>query len=218
MPSSPNEVGDAVTPAIDHAAGAFRYQPATEHWWWSDEVYRLHGFEPGEVVPTTAMIAAHKHPDDSESCTDALARATRRGGSFACVNRIVDGRGRERVLAMVGEAHVGPDGVTVDQVAGHFADVTATVRRLAALEASRQIHDADRHRAVIEQAKGIVAARTGLPPEDAFELLRKASMQVNTKLHDVAGWVVAAAVHDTEAEAGTVATELPFPLPDQRTD
>jgi PAS domain-containing protein len=210
MPSSP------VEPRHDGMTGALRYRPATDHWWWSDEVFRLHGFEPGEVVPTTAMIAAHQHPDDRDGCTDTLARAARHGGSFACVNRIVDGRGRDRVLALVGEAHVGSDGRTVDEITGHFADVTSAVRRQAALEASRQIHEADRHRAVIEQAKGIVAARTGLAPDEAFELLRTASMQVNTKVHDVAGWVVRAAVHDSGT--GTVATQLPWPLPDQRID
>ena len=157
--------------------------------------------------------------DDQRENEDALALASaERTESHQLRPQFVDASGQERVLAAVGEAHAPDDCSTVVMISGHFADVTTAVRRLAAIEATRQIGEAGRHRAVIEQAKGVIAASTGLPPDEAFEVLRKASMQINTKLHDVAGWVVAAAVHDTEAEAGTVATELPFPLPDQRTD
>ena len=216
MTSSPNEVGAALTAGVEYAAGAFRYDVAAGRWWWSDEVYRMHGFEPGEVVPTTAMIMAHKLPEDRERYVGTLTRAARQGGSFASVHRIVDANGEERVLAAIGEAHLAVDGVTVTDISGHFADVTAAVRRLGALEASRQIQEADRHRAVIEQAKGIVVAQTGLAPEKAFELLRKASMQVNTKLSDVAGWVVAAAMRHSRPDPA--ARDWPWTLPEQKTD
>ncbi len=215
MTSSPNEVGEALTSGVEHAAGAFRYQVTTDQWWWSDEVYVMHGFEPGEVVPTTAMILAHKHPDDRDHYAGSLTRAARQGGSFASVHRILDANGEERVLAAIGEAVLADDGTLV-AVFGHFADVTGTVRRLASVEATRQIGEADRHRAVIEQAKGVVAARTGLTPDAAFELLKKASMQVNTKLHDVAGWVVAAAVRRSGPDP--VAASWPWSLPDQHTE
>ncbi|HEY0119643.1 MAG TPA: PAS and ANTAR domain-containing protein [Cellulomonas sp.] len=216
MKSSPNQVGEALTSGVEHAAGAFRYQVTTDQWWWSDEVYRMHGFEPGEVVPTTAMILAHKHPDDRDRYAGSLTHASRQGGSFASVHRIVDANGQERVLAAIGEATVAEDGTTVVAISGHFADVTATVRRLAAVEATRQITEADRHRAIIEQAKGVVAARTGLTPDAAFELLKKASMQVNTKLHDVAGWVVTAAVRRSGPDPA--AASWPWSLPDQLSD
>ena len=216
MTSSPNEVGAALTAGVEYAAGAFSYQVSTGLWWWSDEVYRMHGFEPGEVVPTTAMILAHKHPEDRDRYVGTLTRAAREGGSFASVHRIVDANGQERVLTAVGEAHLATDGVTVTEISGHFADVTSAVRRLGAIEASRQIRQADLHRAVIEQAKGIVAAQTGLSPEAAFDLLRKASMQVNTKLHDVAGWVVTAATR--HARPDPAARDWPWTLPEQKSD
>ncbi len=46
------------------------------------------------------------------------------------------------------------------------------------------------HRATIEQAKGILMARGGLSPDDAFNLLVKASQRENRKLRDVAKDVV----------------------------
>lgn len=216
MTSSPNEVGDALTAGVEHEAGVFRYDVATDEWWWSDEIYRMHGFEPGEVVPTTAMILAHKHPEDRDHYHGTFTHAARRGGSFASVHRIVDAEGRDRVLATVGEACVAGDDGSVVEIHGHVADVTASVRRLASAEATRQIGEAEAHRAIIEQAKGVVAARTGLSPDEAFELLRKASMQINTKLHDIAGWVVAAAVRRPGQEPAP--DHAPWTLPGQLTD
>ena len=32
---------------------------------WSDEVYRMYGFEPGEVNPCRKFVLAHAHPDDT---------------------------------------------------------------------------------------------------------------------------------------------------------
>ena len=76
MMSDPSEIARALTAgAASTLLGRFRYDVPTDRWWWSDEVYRMHGFEPGEVVPTTAMILAHKHPEDRARYATALSRA-----------------------------------------------------------------------------------------------------------------------------------------------
>jgi len=46
-------------PAVPARSGRFSLEVATGAWWWSDETYRIHGFEPGEVVPTTRLVLAH---------------------------------------------------------------------------------------------------------------------------------------------------------------
>ena len=51
-----------------------------------------------------------------------------------------------------------------------------------------------RHRAVIEQAKGVLIARTGCSPDQAFERLVRHSQRANQKLVRVAAAVVGAAV------------------------
>lgn len=211
MASNSNEVSNdlsiALTAGAASGTGPFRYEVTTDTWWWSDEVYRMHGFEPGEVVPTTAMILAHKHPDDRERYAGALASASVLGGWFASVHRIIDAHGEERVLATVGEARTAVDG-TVSEITGQFVDVTASVRQLAATEATRQIHAADRHRAVIDQAMGVVAARTGMTPQQGFEMLRAASMRSNVKLHTLAERVVATAHRSGDHFADRLAEEL----------
>jgi GAF domain-containing protein len=46
------------------------------------------------------------------------------------------------------------------------------------------------HRAVIEQAKGILIASEGCSPDEAFDLLRRASQRENRKLRDLAAELV----------------------------
>jgi AmiR/NasT family two-component response regulator len=45
-------------------------------------------------------------------------------------------------------------------------------------------------RVVIEQAKGVLRERFGLPLDDAFEILRRAARSSRTRIHDLAHRVV----------------------------
>jgi AmiR/NasT family two-component response regulator len=52
---------------------------------------------------------------------------------------------------------------------------------------------------VIEQAKGIVMAQQGCGPEEAFDLLRRASQRSNVKLHLLAEQLVEQVASSTSA-------------------
>lgn len=54
----------------------------------------------------------------------------------------------------------------------------------------RNLDEAMRSRAVIEQAKGILMARSNVDQDEAFDMLRRASQRENRKLRDVAGELV----------------------------
>jgi hypothetical protein len=58
---------------------------------------------------------------------------------------------------------------------------------------------------VIEQAKGIVMAQQRCGPEEAFDLLRRASQRANVKLHVLAAQIVAQ-VASPPAETGAQPT------------
>jgi GAF domain-containing protein len=61
----------------------------------------------------------------------------------------------------------------------------------SAYELGQQMNEAMQSRAVIEQAKGILMARSpSLGPDGAFDLLRKASQRENVKLRDIAQRIV----------------------------
>ena len=58
-------------------------------------------------------------------------------------------------------------------------------------ERARQLEEALESRIVIEQAKGMLAARHGLEIPAAFEVLRRAARSNRVKIHDLARRVIA---------------------------
>ncbi|MFD6093794.1 PAS and ANTAR domain-containing protein [Oerskovia sp. NPDC060338] len=158
----------------------------SQKWWWSDELFEMHGFAPGEVVPTTALMLAHKHPDDLARVEDVLADVTSTGAPFSCTHRIIDARGRTRVLGVVGQGDV--DGVTgqVTRVVGYFMDLTEAQEALVQEQATRAINASAERRATIEQAKGALMVVYGLDDDEAFEILRHHSSITNEPVRDLA--------------------------------
>ena len=70
-------------------------------------------------------------------------------------------------------------------VAVYNAQMFDRTRRLA-----ERLESAMEHRAVIEQAKGIIMAKRRVTADEAFDLLRVRSQRLNVKLRDLAGRVV----------------------------
>ena len=88
---------------------------------------------------------------------------------------------------------------TDTEVAQAFADVAtiAILQHRAGLEAQRvneQLQHALQSRIVIEQAKGMVAERSGLDMPQSFALLRTYARNHNLRLADVAGSVIGGAL------------------------
>ena len=53
--------------------GHWRFRIGEESLYWSDEIYRIHGYEPGEVEPTLALGVASYHPEDRPALERAMA-------------------------------------------------------------------------------------------------------------------------------------------------
>jgi AmiR/NasT family two-component response regulator len=75
-------------------------------------------------------------------------------------------------------------------------ELEVVVERLVAAtgmaqERQAQLQHALDSRVVIEQAKGMLAERLGLSPEDAFEVLRGMARSNRVRIHDVAHSVIA---------------------------
>jgi len=70
--------------------------------------------------------------------------------------------------------------------------VVNAARFSSAEDRAQNMMAAMQSRAVIEQAKGIIMARERCTPDQAFQVLVKASQHRNMKLRDVAGAIVRA--------------------------
>lgn len=172
-------------------AGIFRVdiEPAGPTFQWSEGMFRLHGYQRGEVVPTMELIFAHKHPDDRERCEEIVAQVSTTGGFFCMYHRIVDARGRTRRVLTSGEAVLNPDG-SVAALEGVMVDLSRTLQRETEQSARDAVAGATATRSVIDQARGILMGQLKLGSDDAFQMLVSTSSHRNVKLVAVAAELV----------------------------
>lgn len=183
---APGDLDRALLGGAPMRVGRFTYNYNTDSWVWSSAVARMHGYEPGEVQPTTELVLSHKHPDDLAHVKALLKKSS---APFSSRHRIRTKSGEERKVVVVGE--IVKD--SLDEVVatrGFYIDVTQAVESEIQQALTDQLPVIVAHRAVIEQAKGMLMAVYDLPADAAFGVLRWRSQELNTKLHDVAVAIV----------------------------
>ena len=166
--------------------GAFRYIRAEERWEWSDAVAQIHGYEPGTVQPTTALVLSHKHPDDASKVAALIDAMAGQGQPFSSRHRIIDAAGRTRTVLVVGE-QLRDDAGEVIGTEGFYVDLS-DLGQDPSVDAA--IADFTAHRSQIEQAKGILMAVYGVPAEHAFDILVWRSQETNTKLRTLVAQII----------------------------
>src|SRR5690242_8370772 len=100
------------------SVGSFVWRVPEDHWWWSEEMFELHGFTPGEIVPSTELVLAHKHPDDIDQVRATMRSALAAPRAFSCYHRIIDARRRQHTVVSVGESLPGEDVAGDDRPVG----------------------------------------------------------------------------------------------------
>jgi hypothetical protein len=171
--------------------GRYTYRPKTDEWTWSDAVYRIHGFEPGQVVPTTELVMRHMHPADRDAAWESREAVVERQEPFSFLHRIVTATNEERVVIAAGHLEHEADETPV--VCGHFIDLTDVRKDAVETEVDSAVTNFEEQRAVIEQAKGVLVQLYSVDADTAFLLLRAFSMDANVKLREAATTLVAAA-------------------------
>jgi hypothetical protein len=170
------------------AAGTFRYDAATQRLDWSDELYALHGYSRGEIVPTLDLLLSHKHPEDRDRCQDIFASACASGGYFCSYHRLIDARLREHRVLTAGEALV--EAGTLRVVDGFIIDLTSTMHWETERASREAVEGAIGTRSTIEQAKGILMGALRIRSDAAFQLLATYSQQTNIKVASTAADLV----------------------------
>jgi PAS domain S-box-containing protein len=160
--------------------GTFRFYIDGQRWEWSENVERLHGYEPGTVTPTTELLLSHKHPDDREQVAAVLHRVVE-GEPFSSRHRIIDTACRTHWVIVVGDRMLDDAGNVVG-TSGFYVDVTDTMQS----DISAAVSKVSEARAEIEQAKGILMAAYGISADRAFSILVWRSQETNIKVRDFA--------------------------------
>ena len=196
--------------------GRFTYRPDTDTWTWSDGMYRIHGFEPHEVVPSTELVLRHIHPDDQAAARTAREAAVGRGSPFTFPHRIINAAGELRIVIAVGHSDRDEEGTCL---VGHLVDVTEFRRDAVEAEVDLAVADFNAHRAVTEQAEGVLMQLYSVDAETAWQMLRAYSQTHNRKVRELAEALLTAAANDdtpTKEQRGAVhdlLDSLVAPLP-----
>jgi PAS domain S-box-containing protein len=176
--------------------GTFRFHARENRWEWSDEVARMHGYEPGTVDPTTDLVLSHKHPDDKPTVAELIEQVRRHSVPFSSRHRIIDTKGQTRVVVVVGDRWFDDAGEVIGTT-GFYIDVTDEFDADVRQSLDEVVAEIARNRAVINQAMGMLMLAYGTTADKAFDVLAWRSQQTNVKLRHIA----AQFVHDaTSAE------------------
>jgi len=185
--------GDAFKASDAALVGRYTYRPDSDQWWWSDTMYAIHGFEPGAVVPTTALVMRHIHPEDVPAAWASREAVVERREPFSFLHRIHTAKGDLRVVLAAGHLE-DEDGTPV--VHGHLVDITELRQDAVHSEVDTAVVDFVEHRAGIEQAKGVLVQLYSVDVDTAWALLRAFSEDTNRKVRDIARVLVDAASAD----------------------
>jgi hypothetical protein len=178
---------------LDCPTGTVEYYFADGVFRWSDGLYRIYGYERGEVVPSMDMALAHIEPTDRAAVQAYWEHVSASGGPSSLYISIRDRRDRQHKLLLAAD-YILEEGVPVG-VWGVVADLTQSIHTDRHQLATEAVAASALNRAVIEQAKGILMARQRISAEKAYAILSRLSQDSNRKVYAIAQEMVERAVN-----------------------
>ncbi len=130
--------------------GGWEWDVRTDEISWSDEVYRIYGFAPHEVVPGFERFMEIVHPDDRELVRKTIDEALDGSGPYDVEHRVLRPDGEVRVVHRRAEVVRGEGGEPLRMV-GTVHDITERK------EAEERLREAEeRYRTVVEEQTELV--------------------------------------------------------------
>lgn len=117
--------------------GAWVWNMEDNSEWWSDEQFRIFGYEPGQVQPVYGTFIAALHPEDKERVLAAVKSAIQEDAPYDLDFRIVRPDGDVRFVSAQGHIERSPTGKPV-RMAGTVHDVTLRKTAESALKENEE--------------------------------------------------------------------------------
>ncbi|MDO8145707.1 MULTISPECIES: PAS domain-containing protein [unclassified Isoptericola] len=187
--SALSSVTDALSTGTQLVVGQYRIDAPSGAVWWSDEVYRMYGSEPGDLTPTVDIIRARTHPDDRARVSRTAIVSLRAGRPFSSAHRIIDPHGKARTVVVTGRGQLDEDGA-IARVGGYVLDVSPVAREVLDRESHRAVGRAMVSAAAVEQVKGALMIVRGLDEADATDLLGEVAARAGIPMQSAASQVV----------------------------
>jgi PAS domain S-box-containing protein len=132
--------------------GSWRRCLVEGHLTWTEEVFRIFGFRPGEKNPTFDDFLSMVHPDDRETFLWARKRALARREPLDIEHRIIRADGKVRFLHERAEFITNAGGEAI-AIAGTVEDVTERTASDAALRESER-----KYREIVQTSPDLIIA------------------------------------------------------------
>ncbi|MDQ6997523.1 MAG: PAS domain S-box protein [Mariprofundus sp.] len=104
--------------------GTWDWNPQSGDLIWSDETYRIHGYEPGQVKPSYELFLEHLHPDDRPMLAAAVEAALNDEQFYSLDCRLQTVDGKEKICHAQGGVEFDQDGQPL-RMLGVFQDISA---------------------------------------------------------------------------------------------
>lgn len=176
LPEAVSSIGSFV----DCPTGTVEHYFADDTYVWSDELYRIYGYERGDVVPTLELSLAHISPADRDSARTFWARISTTGGPSSVYTSLIDRNGHTHRLLISADLIL--DGTEPIGVWALVVDLTRSIHADTHQLANEAVAASAANRAVIEQAKGILMGRAGVNAAEAFAQISLYSQHTNRKV------------------------------------
>ena len=179
------DIQQALAGGEPQQVGWFRFYFSDQRWEWSENVYRMHGYEPGTVTPTTDLVLAHKHSDDHGEVAATIDDILNSRKTFSTRHRMNDTSGNVHNVVVVGDQLCDDQGAVIG-THGFYVDVSRLPDAEHQALVTARLAQITKQRAGIEQAKGMLMLIYDIGDGAAFNLLKWLSQEANIKLRPLA--------------------------------
>src|SRR6266849_6294608 len=173
--------------------GSWAWSPEKDIRYWSEECYRVLGFDLQGGLPRNEELFQRVHPDDQVELSEVTRKAIRDKVDVEIEYRIVHPNGAVRDIHSTGHPVLGPSGDLIE-LTGTVNDITERKQAEEELRASEQ-----KYRHLVDTTPAFV--HTGLPNGELDFFNRGWLEYLGVPITDLLGWRWTSAIHPEDVEA-----------------